>query len=293
MKNTENTTTKKKKKKKSAGSIFLDLILLIAVCVMVFAGYNLYKIFSEYRAGEKEYEGLQQYVQVLRPAGEDSDSDSDTDADKQSGGQVEPVIDPETGEPIIPEEVLTPPISVNFDELTAINPDIVGWIYVEAIPNICYPIVRGTDNEYYLKHTVERNLNSSASIFMDYQNSADFSDTNTIIYGHNMKNQSMFGLLQNMRDPRVFAKSPYIWILTPKGDYCYQVFSAREVSVTDQVYTLFSAGGEEFKNYLENMQARSEVASELTFTGNEYIITLSTCTSNDATRFVVQAVWKE
>lgn len=279
----KSTEKKKEKKKKTAGSILLDLILVIAIGVMIFAGYNLYKIFSEYKEGEEEYEGLQQYVQeVVTPA---PSVGTDTDG--------EPVIDPETGLPIEAQEVAACPITVNFEELKAVNPDIVGWIYIEAIPNISYPIVQGTDNEYYLKHTVEKTRNSSASIFLDYQNSPDFTDANTIIYGHNMKNQSMFGLLKKMRDQSVYDESPYIWILTPSGDYLYEVFSACEVSANDEVYTLFSAGGEEFKSYLEKMQAKSDVVNDMTFTGDEYIITLSTCTGNDATRCVVQAAWKE
>lgn len=279
----KSTEKKKEKKKKTAGSILLDLILVIAIGVMIFAGYNLYKIFSEYKEGEEEYEGLQQYVQeVVTPA---PSAGTDTDG--------EPVIDPETGLPIEAQEVAACPITVNFEELKAVNPDIVGWIYIEAIPNISYPIVQGTDNEYYLKHTVEKTRNSSASIFLDYQNSPDFTDANTIIYGHNMKNQSMFGLLKKMRDQSVYDESPYIWILTPSGDYLYEVFSACEVSANDEVYTLFSAGGEEFKLYLEKMQAKSDVVNDMTFTGDEYIITLSTCTGNDATRCVVQAAWKE
>lgn len=279
----KSTEKKKEKKKKTAGSILLDLILVIAIGVMIFAGYNLYKIFSEYKEGEEEYEGLQQYVQeVVTPT---PSAGTDTDG--------EPVIDPETGLPIEAQEVAACPITVNFEELKAVNPDIVGWIYIEAIPNISYPIVQGTDNEYYLKHTVEKTRNSSASIFLDYQNSPDFTDANTIIYGHNMKNQSMFGLLKKMRDQSVYDESPYIWILTPSGDYLYEVFSACEVSANDEVYTLFSAGGEEFKSYLEKMQAKSDVVNDMTFTGDEYIITLSTCTGNDATRCVVQAAWKE
>ena len=274
-----NTEKKTHKKKVSPGSVLLNMLLLVSIGAIIFAGYNLYQIFSEYREGEEEYEGLKQYVQFVTPSESDSAKDED--------------LDPETGLPISPKEAPDAPISVNFEELKKVNPDIVGWIYIEAIPNINYPIVQGDDNEFYLKHTVEKTKNSSASIFLDYQNRPDFTDANTIIYGHNMKNQSMFGLLKNLRDQSVYDQSPYIWILTPSGDYRYEVFSACEVLATDEVYTLFHAGGEEFKTYLENMQAKSDVVNRIAFTGDESIITLSTCTGNDATRCVVQAVWKE
>lgn len=279
----------KRRKRRALGNILLNLILVIASGVMIYSGYNLYLIFSEYKEGEAEYEGLKQYVQeVITPTPSD---DAAVGADMEPTPEPTPETDPETGLPTAPQEVVICPIAVNFEELKKVNSDIVGWIYIEALPKISYPIVQGTDNEFYLRHTVERTPNFSASIFMDYQNSPDFTDTNTIIYGHNMKNQSMFGLLKHLRYQNVYDKSPYIWILTPEGYYRYEVFSACEVAADDQVYTLFSAGGEEFKAYLERMQSKSDVVNDMAFTGEEYIITLSTCTGNDATRCVVQAAW--
>ncbi len=72
----------------------------------------------------------------------------------------------------------------------------MGWIYVEAVPDINYPIVHGKDNETYLHRTYEKNYNFAGTIFVDYENKGDFSDCNTIVYGHNMKNGSMFAQLK-------------------------------------------------------------------------------------------------
>ena len=94
------------------------------------------------------------------------------------------------------EEVTYQPPEVDFEELQKMNSDVIGWIEVEAIPEISYPIVRGEDNDYYLHRTFKKANNSAGSIFVDYRNGQYFGDCNTIVYGHNMKNGSMFGKLK-------------------------------------------------------------------------------------------------
>ena len=89
----------------------------------------------------------------------------------------------------------TPP-QVDWANLKAINEDIIGWIQIEGT-EISYPIVKGIDNSYYLNHTVQKTYNIAGSIFLDYRNERDFSDSKNIIYGHNMKDGSMFHVLRN------------------------------------------------------------------------------------------------
>ena len=265
----------KKKKKRGFGDILLMLVMLIAIGVFIYAGYQLFQIFGEYNEGTKEYEGLRDYVQIEEDSilGEVQQSDDDT--------------------VIGANEFPTCPLHVDFDSLLALNSDVIGWIYVEAIPDISYPIVKGTDNDFYLKHTVEKVRNSSASIFVDYRNASDFSDSQTIIYGHNMKNLSMFGRLSSLLDEDVYSKSSYIWISTPTEDICYEIFSVRHVSEMDELYVSFNVAPEDFVNDLNAYKNLSEVPYEMTFDGTEKIITLSTCTSNDTVRCVVQAVRKD
>lgn len=263
---------KRKKRKKSLTDYFLLIIMLAALGVFVYAGYNLITIFTEYKAGEEEYAQMLEYVDVTDSDAENSEGDQDL---------LEAQLEPEA------------PIQVDFGNLQKVNPDIVGWIYMEAVPAISYPIVQGEDNEYYLRHTVEGQRNSAASIFMDFRNKDDYSDANTIIYGHNMKNQTMFGLLKQYKNAETCASSPYFWILTPERDYRYEIFSVREVSERDDMYALHSTNGETFKTYLENTQSDSLVPFQFAFDGNEKIITLSTCTTNARKRCVVQGFRKE
>lgn len=265
----------KKKKHSRTMDIITMIIMVVAIGVFVYSAYQLFQIFGEYKAGEEEYDALREYVQVV-----ETEEKEETPA---AGDGV-----------VVPNEIPSCPITVDFDSLINVNSDIVGWIYIEAIPTISYPIVQGNDNDFYLSHTVEKVKNSSASIFMDYRNEPDYSDSNTIIYGHNMKNQSMFGILSKLTEEETFAKSPYIWIITPSGEeVCYQVFSARNVPESDALYNTLNSDPVTLKANLEAYQKYSDVESHEVFTGTEHIITLSTCTSNDTVRCIVQAVRKD
>lgn len=264
----------KRKKRRRVSDVISYIVLIAAIAVFLYAAFQLFGIFKEYKKGTDEYDELRGFVQVV----DTEDSETLTD---------------ETGDPISANEFPQCPLNVDFPSLKNINPDIVGWIYIEAIPSISYPLVQGTDNDYYLKHTVEGVKNTSASIFLDYRNASDLSDSNTIIYGHNMKNQSMFGILSKLTEQEVYDKSPYIWIITESGEICYEVFAARNVPDTDELYNTLQVDVSSFKTLLEGYQRYSEIKTDVTFDGTEKIITLSTCTSNERVRCVVQAVRRD
>ena len=256
-------TNQPRRKKKKKGDLLLTLALIAAIAVFCFAAYNLFHIYTEYKKGTDEYNHIEQMA-VTDRAPEDEEL-----VDAVSGPK--------------------PPISVDFDTLKSVNPDVVGWIYIEALDNINYPVVQGDDNETYLHTTYENNYNFAGTIFVDYENSSDFSDCNTLIYGHNMKNGSMFGLLSKHFKDQESVPGRYIWICTPDKNYRYEIFSSHVVDAAGEVYTLFSAPDEQFASYLEKMKSQSLVDFQTEVTAEDKVITLSTCTGNDATRFVVQA----
>lgn len=274
MKQEPQTEKKKRKERRRVSDILSYLVLVVAVIVFFYAAFQLFCIFREYKKGSDEYKALREYVQVV---------DQEEEGKEKTGSE----------DPVSANEFPQCPISVDFASLKNINADIVGWLYIEAVPSISYPLVQGTDNEYYLKHTVEGIENTSASIFMDYRNRADLSDSNTVIYGHNMKNQSMFGILSKLKEQEVYDKSPYIWIITENGEICYEIFSARNVPDTDDLYHTFQVDASSFKSILEGYQRYSEIETDIVFDGTEKIITLSTCTGNDRIRCVVQAVRRD
>ena len=253
------------KKPKKKGDIVLTLALIVAVAVFCFAAYNLFHIYTEYKKGTDEYNHIEQMAVTERDP-ESTEEASDT------------------------EQGLQPPFDVDFAALQGVNPDVVGWIYIEALDGISYPVVQGEDNEEYLHTTYENNYNFAGTIFIDYENSRDFSDCNTLVYGHNMKNGSMFGRLKNFsEDQTTYEKSKYFWIFTPEKDYRYEIISAYTTGVNSDTYTLFKGPGDEFQEYLDTIKGYSEIETDDTeLTIKDRIVTLSTCTGNDATRYVVQ-----
>lgn len=251
-------------KQKKKGDILLTLVLIVAIAVFCYAAVNLFHIYTEYKKGTDEYNHIEQMAVTDRAP----------DSQEVAGPNAQPKA----------------PIDVDFAALKSVNSDVVGWIYVEALDGISYPIVQGKDNETYLHQTYEKNYNFAGTIFVDYENSPDFSDCNTLVYGHNMKNGSMFGHLKKFaEDQETYNKSKYFWILTPEKNYRYEIISAYTTGVNSDTYTLFKGPGDEFQKYLETIRGYSEIktdAEDLTI--KDKIVTLSTCTGNESTRFVVQ-----
>lgn len=256
----------KSKKTKKKGDLVLTLALAAAIIVFCFAAYNLYHIYTEYKKGTDEYNHIEQMAVTER--------DPENTQEDQSG-----------------DDQPKPPIDVDFETLQGVNEDVAGWIYIEALDGISYPVVQGKDNETYLHTTYEKNYNFAGTIFIDYENSRDFTDCNTLVYGHNMKNGSMFGQLKKFtEDQATYDKSRYFWILTPEKNYRYEIIAAYTTGVNSDTYTLFKGPGEEFETYLKTIKGYSEITTDDTeeLTIKDKIVTLSTCTGNEATRFVVQ-----
>ena len=254
----------KKKNRSVAGTILWWLILLIALATFAFSLYKLVPILLEYREGTVEYDDLKQYA-VVRPSIQ--------------------------GEEIVEEEEVIEGPQIDFEELREVNEDVVGWLYVEALEDINYPIVHGKDNDYYLHRTVKQTYNFAGSIFLEATNKSDFSDPHNIVFGHNMQNGSMFGQLKKFREKEVYDKSRYFWICTPGRNYKYEIFSVQEVLSGGDAYMLFSDYGEELLQYAQQMERQSEVHTPgITFTENSKIATLSTCTTNTVKRLIVQGV---
>lgn len=262
----------KRKKKTSAGDIIAMLILFIAIMVAVLAGYKIYSIMMEYKAGVDEYSEIADTVIKER----DADAEKIKKLKDVNGKEV---------------KHWASPLEIDFDTLKSINDNVSGWLYMEALPDISYPIVQGTDNEYYLHHTYKKESVFAGSIFMDCKNTKDFSDQNTIVYGHNMKNGSMFGNLKSYKSQEVVDKSPYFWVITPDEAYKYKIFAIYTANVDGDTYTLIKGPGKETIDYGNRMEAKSNInTGEYQFKETDKIVTLSTCTGDSSTRFVVQGV---
>ncbi len=266
-----------RKNKKKKGSVLLWIIFAVALAVFLYAGYRLFGIMRGYHKSTEEYKTIEaEYTTPRTPSGEASAEGSGDGAEEkeQPSGETD----------------AEPPIDIDWESLKEINGDIVGWIWFDAFSDtISYPVLRGTDNDYYLHHTFEKQYVYAGSIFENWENSADFADPHTIVYGHNMLNGSMFSkLLKLLDEPDLVEKDPYFWILTPQGNYRYLIFSVFEGDIYDDVYTLFSGHGIEFAEWAKAQQAKAAAGAETEITEDDFIVTLSTCkTANGPGRILV------
>lgn len=275
--------SRRRKRTKTVGDVIRLIVMLVALAVFVYSGYTLYGFYKEYKKSSDEYDNLEHNYAADKESESENLDNLEDDAALQniSGREVRTVI--ENGEEkTLP--VLKNPI--DFTQLLSVNSDIVGWLRIRAL-DISYPVVQGEDNDYYLHRTFEKTDNFAGCLFVNSYNMGDFTDQNTIIYGHNMKNGSMFGKLKNFNDPEVFQKSRYFWIFTPEFIYQYRIFSASVVDKTGLTYQV-SFTDDEFDQFITRAYSNSVVDNQgVTVTKDDRIVTLSTCTGDDATRFVV------
>ena len=182
----------------------------------------------------------------------------------------------------------------NAREMTN-NPDIVGFVFVEGT-NITNVILQGEDNYFYLHRDMYGNHNINGSVFMDFRNAPDFTDQNTILYGHNMNNGTMFHNVRYYMQQEFFEAHPLIKVITDDQLFVYEIFSAFSTRADrayrmdfDYIQVLFE-NDEEFGNLVDEMARRSVYYTGIEASGQDRILVLSTCTNVQRnTRYVVAA----
>jgi len=179
--------------------------------------------------------------------------------------------------------------SVSMTELRKTNKDVVSWITVDGT-NINYPVVKAEDNNYYLTHDINKNVKLSGWTFMDYRNTSDLLDDNTIFYGHNLANKTSFGSLTNVFKEDWFKKSNhYIVILNDYGKFVYEIFSV--YTIGPEIYYLQNNfdNDDDFYEFATTLKERSIYDFGVKIDNTDKIITLSTCTEDNKNRNVVHA----
>lgn len=244
------------------------IILALLCLVFLGAGIMLAVTLAGYSRADRIYEDSRKAVTI----------------------EDEPSPSPFQGEGEEAPEEYFPIVTVDFKSLWEKNPEVVGWIYV---PNtrINYPLVQGDDNSLYVSTGYNLENTSSGSIFMDYRNSPDFTDPNTIIFGHNMKNGGMFGTLKKYEEQEYFDLNLHVYIFTPEKNYKYRLFSAYKTESGSESYYIEFSSPEKAEEYIEKALAQSLVETELSPSAEDRLIMLSTCTTTVWNqRFVVHGV---
>ena len=258
---------------------FFRLIVLCCAAGLIIGLTNLWNIEREYSEGNSVYEQLRS--EFSPSAGIRR---SDPEAAEPSAAEEVPSGEPEDAAPGSARA------AVDFAALQKRNPDTVGWIFCTGTA-IDYPIVQGPDNEYYLARLFTGTSNAAGSIFLDYRNSPDFTDRHSILYGHNMKNGSMFASLTSYRDPEYFREHPQFLLCTPEKTYSVKIFSGYSAGVEDEAWRISFDSEEEFADWAAQEKEKSCFESDITPSGTDRIVTLSTCSYEfEEARFVVHGI---
>lgn len=185
---------------------------------------------------------------------------------------------------------------IDFASLQAQNPDVCGWITVPNT-NIDYPILQSSpdkDNDFYINHNLEGKYSAAGSIYIQRNNSNQFTDRNTVIYGHNMKNKTMFRTLHNFRDPKFFEENEFFTIYTPGHIKTYRIFAAYRYDnrhILNSFDFTDKAVYEEYLKFATNpVSLIKNVREGVKVTADDPIVTLSTCISDKRYRYLVQGV---
>ena len=232
------------------------IIILILTLIMIYSGYKIITWLNENNKNKELKEQIQQEVRI------DSAKDI-SDNDKYQ---------------------------VNVSELQKKNKDIVGWIKVWGT-DIEFPVVQTTDNEYYLTHSMDKTYNSAGWIFADYTNKLDGTDKNIVIYGHNRRDNSMFGTLKNVLNKEWYdnENNYFIPFIQEGQSTIYEVFSVYQIENEDYYITTNFASIEEYQTFIDTIKSRSVKNFGIDVTTSDNILTLSTCADNNKYRVVLHA----
>lgn len=251
--NGENNTKKKN------GSVVWKLVMLLGIGMILIAGWNIYRISKDYNDSNALYDAL---------------SDSYVTADQKTQEAQ--------------EEKWYESAQIDLEKLQKKNGDVTGWLYFEN-EDISYPIMYSGDDTTYLHTALDGSYASAGSIFMEGNNKPDFEDSHTIIYGHNMRNLSMFGKLRYYKQKEYYDDHAYFQIFTEKGIYRYQIFAYADVPADSVVYQVPYGADDSFESFIQQLRKQSYYDTGVEVTQNDKVVTLSTC-STTGMRFIVNAV---
>ena len=252
----DNLTMRRKKNKRYKKVILNIIIYMILLFVLIYSGIKIFKWYKDKTNNNKIAEQIKSTVIV---------EDKNEDENKEE-------------------------YTVDFDKLKEQNNETVAWIKVNNT-NIEYPVVRSTDNSFYLNHSFDKSKNSAGWIFADYRNKFDNKDKNIVIYGHNMRDGSMFGSMKNILNSEWYdnEENTDITLYTENEKSIYKVFSIYKIESEDYYIKTEFSNDNEFERFIENLKKRSIKNFNIDISKEDNILTLSTCANNNKYRVVLHA----
>lgn len=279
-----------KKKLEVRYIIGVAALLCMLVCIVILAA-GQYKRWKSERIYDKLAEA------TTLEADEGSDADGDADDTEKVKEELEGY-KLEAARLALKYQIEIPDKNIDFDKLhREVSDDIYAWIYIPNT-NVDYPVFQHpTDNTYYLEHNVDGSEGYPGCIYTENYNSKDFSDPQTVIYGHNMRDGTMFSDLHKYEEQEFFDENKYVYIYTEDMVYVYRIFAAYQTNNAHQLLNFDFSKKENLLTYLENVRALgSELKifdDDVVFSGDDQVLTLSTCVMKERQfhlRYLVQAL---
>ena len=242
------------KNKKKLFNVVMRIIELIFLILLVYSSINIFKWYNNNKENK----------QIINEIAESVTINQETNEEKK--------------------------YKINFEELKQKNSDTVAWLKIENT-NIEFPIVQANNNSYYLTHNFDKKYNVAGWIFADYKNKLDGTDRNIVVYGHNMRNNSMFGSLKDVITEEWYnnEENKYITFVTENEYQTYQVFSVYQIK-TEDYYIQTEFKSNEFTEFIDTITKRSKKDFGINVSKEDTILTLSTCSNNNKYRVVLHSV---
>ncbi len=250
---------KKRKIKLRYDNILAFVIVAICLMVLIYSSFNIINWYISNKKNAEIKDELKESIVIEEVPIEDNDDE-------------------------IKEEYI-----IDFKELKAKNNDTIGYIKVNNT-NIDYVVVQGKDNSYYLKHNFNKEWNISGWIFGDYRNKFDGTDKNIIIYGHNTKDNSMFGTLKNVLNEEWYKNedNQKIVYVDEKGTHYYKIVSIYTITKSEAFMSV-EFNENEFKEFINSIKSRSIYNFNIEVEENDKLLTLSSCTPGGSGRVILHA----
>lgn len=232
------------------------LVSICLIALVVFCGYNMVDAIASEKKAAESYAELADLVGGRLRGSADAETE-----------------DTEEEEPI---EVFYPDLQLDMEALESMNGDFRGWLYFPAL-DISYPIVQGEDNSHYLKYAFDGEKLNAGCIFMDYGASSDWSDRNTFVFGHSMRDGSMFGTFKDMiEDTTMCEGRPCFYVYTKEWVYTYEIFSLYKTRSSSDRYMTFESD-ETYDSYTQWALDNTMYVFQADLRDRPNIISLSTC----------------
>ncbi len=247
----------RRKKNKRYKKVILNIIIyMILIFVLIYSGIKIFKWYKDKTNNNKIAEQIKSTVIV---------EDKNEDENKEE-------------------------YTVDFNKLKEQNNETVAWIKVNNT-NVEYPVVRATNNSFYLNYSFDKSKNSAGWIFADYKNKFDNTDKNIVIYGHNMRDDSMFGSLKNILNSDWYnnEENTNIALYTENEKYIYKVFSIYKIESEDYYIKTEFSNDNEFEKFIKTLKKRSIKNFNIDISKEDSILTLSTCANNNKYRVVLHS----